>query len=382
MRTVALGEVADIERRGIAAEAIHPDEFYLGLEHLRQGGGLAGSARAGTEGISSAKYVFSPEHVLIGKLRPNLAKVALPQKSGVCSTDILPIRPRAGLDRRFLAHYLLTPWTVAWCANRATGASLPRLSPKVLEQLQLPLPSLEEQRRIADILDRTDALLAKRRKVIEYLNALKVAQFSSLLNVASRSRPLGELVRAIDSGTSLKCEARPAEGDELGILKLGAISSGVFREEENKALLDAPQGFAAKMLRPGDVLMSRKNTRDLVGAVALVPRTVRSGLLLPDLIYRIELRQEMVLPQYFQAAMGTKRMRNAIQRIASGSAASMVNISQQRLMELEMPVASMEAQRSFAEFEARRAVAIGRAQAGLKASLLLQRSAGAKLFDG
>ena len=79
------------------------------------------------------------------KLRPYLRKIAKPEFTEICSTDIIPIRPKEGLLRDYLFYYLRTPSMVELATNRCSGANLPRLSPKQLASLQIPLPPLAEQ---------------------------------------------------------------------------------------------------------------------------------------------------------------------------------------------------------------------------------------------
>lgn len=177
MRTVALGEVARIERRGVDPRDLPGETRYLGLEHIARGGRIVGSDTIAGADLSSTKFLFTPEHVLFGKLRPNLGKVTRPGFSGVCSTDILPIRPDEALDRDYLAHYLVQPLMVDFAAARATGANLPRLSPSALAQFPILVPALGEQRRIAAILDAADAIRAKRRAQLTHLDELPQALF-------------------------------------------------------------------------------------------------------------------------------------------------------------------------------------------------------------
>jgi type I restriction enzyme, S subunit len=109
VKVVELGEVADIERRGVDPSSLPPDTPYLGLEHIERGGRIIGPDTVAGAELASTKFVFTKDHVLFGKLRPNLGKVTRPHFSGVCSTDILPIRPGQHLDRGYLAHYLAQP---------------------------------------------------------------------------------------------------------------------------------------------------------------------------------------------------------------------------------------------------------------------------------
>ncbi|MFZ2501613.1 MAG: restriction endonuclease subunit S, partial [Nocardioides sp.] len=151
--TAALGDVADIQRRGVDPTSIADDTAYLGLEHIESGGRIIGMSTIRESAVASTKFRFGPEHILFGKLRPYLAKIAAPDFPGVCSTDILPIRPKAQLDAGYLKHFLRQPVIVDLASARATGANLPRLSPSELARFELPLPPIEEQRRIATILD-------------------------------------------------------------------------------------------------------------------------------------------------------------------------------------------------------------------------------------
>jgi type I restriction enzyme, S subunit len=127
--------------------------------------------------LASAKFKFTQHHVLYGKLRPYLAKIACPDFSGICSTDILPILPGPQLERRFLCYFLRQPSLVEYANARASGANLPRLSPTVLAGFEIPLPPIAAQRRIADVLDTTNALRIKRRAALAELDTLTQSIF-------------------------------------------------------------------------------------------------------------------------------------------------------------------------------------------------------------
>src|SRR5690606_4459945 len=174
---VALDAVATIERSAVAPDAIEPGTIYVGLENITSDGGFQNQAPVARGDQASQKFTFGPGHVLYGKLRPYLSKIAAPAFAGVCSTDILPIRPGPELDKRYLLHFLRQPAQVAKAASLATGANLPRLSPKVLAQVTVPLPPLEQQRRIAGILDAADEVRAKRRQSLVLLDSLTEAIF-------------------------------------------------------------------------------------------------------------------------------------------------------------------------------------------------------------
>jgi type I restriction enzyme S subunit len=165
-RIAALGEIAEIDRHGIDPSLIVAGTLFVGLENITGEGGFDGVSPVAAGELASTKFKFSPKHILYGKLRPYLRKIARPQFSGICSTDILPILPGPEVDRSYLAHFLRTDSMVRLAESRSSGANLPRLSPSALAEFEIPLPPLPEQRRVADILDKAEALRAKRREAI------------------------------------------------------------------------------------------------------------------------------------------------------------------------------------------------------------------------
>lgn len=214
---VPLRDVVKIERDIIEASSIKGGTLYVSLENIQSGGSLIDVTPVETGQLASSKFAFSPRHLLYGKLRPYLAKIARPDFSGICSTDILPLLPGPNLDRNYLAHFLLTPRIVALASSRATGANLPRLSPRVLEELHVPFPPVPEQKRIAEILDRTEALRAKRRAAVAQLKTLTQAIFLNLFGdpvVNPRQWPRKKLseIGTVDRGVS---KHRPRNAPEL-----------------------------------------------------------------------------------------------------------------------------------------------------------------------
>ncbi|MFD2395179.1 hypothetical protein ACFSSF_17165 [Dietzia aerolata] len=160
--------------------------------------------------------------------------------------------------------------------------------------------------------------------------------------------PLHDVIENISSGKSLKCETRSRDDatNEPGILKLSAITQGVFKPHENKAF-PAGELAAENEVRRGDLLMCRKNTKDLVGTAALVDNAP-SNLYLPDLIYRIDYDKSLVTGEYLLGAFRTKEIRRDLEAAASGSSASMANISRARLLNIVVHIPPIEDQLAYA----------------------------------
>ncbi|NIL50080.1 restriction endonuclease subunit S [Streptomyces sp. 2BBP-J2] len=209
----ALGDVAEISRSVVEPRDLPPETKYLGLEHIERGGRIIGVATVESENVSSSKFEFSEGDILYGKLRPYLGKIAAPEFAGVCSTDILPVRPGRDLERRYLLHYLRQPKMVELANSRATGANLPRLAPKELAKIRIPLPSLAEQRRIAAVLDQVDTLRAKRREAITLLDDLARSIFLDMFGdpVSCNSlwdrKTIGELGAVVTGNTPSRAKS-------------------------------------------------------------------------------------------------------------------------------------------------------------------------------
>jgi len=218
---------------------------------------------------------------------------------------------------------------------------------------KIPLPSLSEQCRIAAILDKADALRAKRRKAIAKLDQLKQAVFLEMFgDPAINSKgwpqiPFEELLENIDSGKSPVCLERPVVDGEWGVLKLGAVTRCTFDPAENKALPPLTAYDPNLEVKKGDLLFTRKNTYDLVAACAYVSETPPPRLLLPDLIFRFRLKLDAPLVvRYLQALLTHPGKRKSIQSLAGGAAGSMPNISKAKLKTvlIELPPQALQEQ--------------------------------------
>ena len=176
-RIVKLKEVAKLDRRSVSPEKIKSGTCYLGLENIESGGRIIEYQIVKNRELKSSKFRFTDDHILYGKLRPYLAKISLPDFHGVCSTDIIPILPGTGIIKEYLFYYLKQGKMVDYANSRSSGANLPRLSPKELANFEIPLPPLEEQKRIARILDTADEIRAKRRQSIGELDRLAQSVF-------------------------------------------------------------------------------------------------------------------------------------------------------------------------------------------------------------
>lgn len=156
-------------------------------------------------------------------------------------------------------------------------------------------------------------------------------------------KKVGDVVLGIEAGRSPKTLERIASPSEPGVLKVSAVSWGHFDPTAAKAVSADTDLLPHHSVRCGDFLISRANTIELVGAVAIAEAT-HSNRYLSDKILRLVLDRESVHPEYLLYAMRTQRARQHIERNASGASHSMRNIGQAAILSTPIPIPTLERQ--------------------------------------
>lgn len=176
-RWISLGEVCQQDRRVIDASSEKAKKLlYLSLEHIEsQTGQILRNPESPLEDEGkSTTFAFDSRHILYGKLRPYLNKVALPNFEGRCTTEAIPLIPNSRTDRHFVAWILRRKETVDAAMRGKTGSRMPRANMEVLLNIEIPLPPVVEQKRIAAILnDHMSEAERLRKSVDEQLNTIK-----------------------------------------------------------------------------------------------------------------------------------------------------------------------------------------------------------------
>lgn len=249
----------------------------------------------------------------------------------------------------YLAHYFragLVERTIQAQSRGATNRQ--RITEDQFLAIPIALPPLTEQRRIATILDHADTLRAKRRQALAHLDSLPQAIFHRMFgdpDDATAAVPFGDIA-TLSGGRNLVADDSSADS-AYRVLKISAVTTGQFRPEESKPLPSDYTPPTTHLVRQGDLLMSRANTAELVGAVAYVHSTPDS-LALPDKVWRFAWRDPHSSPLFYQALMQTPTIRRRISRLASGTGGSMKNISKAKLDQMPVPHVEICRQQEFA----------------------------------
>ena len=249
------------------------------------------------------------------------------------------------------------------------STTVKHLSSDQILKIRFPLPPASEASSIVAFLDhetaRIDALVEQQQRLIELLKEKRQAVISHAVTKGldpdvpmkdSGVEWLGEIpahwdvkrvkhvVGLMEQGWSPQCDNIPVEDiNEWGVLKVGCVNNGMFNERENKKL---PQGLQPRpdlSIKSDDVLISRANTRDLVGSCA-VPTVDHPNLMISDKLFRLRLSEGVADPRYFALFMGTPEARKIIELEATGASSSMLNIGQSTILEMPFPCPPMKEQ--------------------------------------
>ncbi|MBK8122741.1 MAG: restriction endonuclease subunit S [Dokdonella sp.] len=233
--------------------------------------------------------------------------------------------------------------------SQAQTTSLPSLPTSLIKAAQIPVPPLEEQQCIIDLLSRAEGIVRLRReaqrKAAELVPALFLDMFG---DPASNPKgwpvvALGELLAACDYGTSKK-----ASTDDAGVpvLRMGNVSyeGDLLLDNVKHVMLDESK-FERQALESGDLLFNRTNSKELVGKTGIWDG--RWPAVAASYFIRLRVDQARVLPIYAWAVMNSKDMKKRLFATARG-AIGQSNINTKELKRLPCSVPPIELQRQFA----------------------------------
>jgi type I restriction enzyme S subunit len=275
------------------------------------------------------------------------------------------------LDLDFAVYLLRSHPARQQVERDASGASnsMKNISNERVADLLLAFPPLEEQRAIVAYLDRKtadiDAVIEAKERMLTLLHEKRQALIGRVvtrgLNPAASTKKsgfewLGPVpahwsverlkfsIGSIEQGWSPQCDNRPADDSEWGVLKVGCVNGNEFDPNEQKVLPAGIEPETRYEVKPGDILLSRGNTRDLVGSAALV-RQVRPRLLLCDLLYRLRVRPDRADAEFIVHQLRSRGVRFQIERDASGTSNSMKKIGQETIRDFIIALPPLHEQR-------------------------------------
>jgi type I restriction enzyme S subunit len=355
-----------MDRRTTAAsDALGRGLEFVGMEHVDPETGLIALGQGSRTGEGKGQaFLFDDRHVLFGKLRPYLRKIALPRQAGCASTELVPLLPDASrLDRGYLFHWLRRQAVIDTLMAKNTGARMPRADMSVLLDMPIPLPSLDEQRRIVELLDRAaeirrraDAARAKARAIIPAL-------FLDLFGDPAtnpKGWPVGKIAENCDVQGGLQVTSKRSELPlEMPYLRVANVLRGALDLSEIKSIRLTDSEWRRTRLVVGDVLIVEGHGNpNEVGRAAIWDGSIDDCTHQNHLI-RARPNRQRLLSEYLAHFLNSDSGRQIL--IGNGKTTSGLNtISTGNVKAVGLPIPPLPLQTAFAE-QAQRLEATARA---------------------
>ncbi len=303
-------------------------------------------------GIDSCSAKLLPPHSLLLSSRAPIGHIAISTIEACTNQGFKSLVPNGNVNVEYLFYAIKK--IIPQLQDLGNGATFKEISKATLSRVTIPLPPLAEQQKIASILDAADSLRQKDQQLIEKYNALSQSLFLEMFgdpetnSMAWDITALGKTLIDIVGGKSVGGEQRQIIDGEKAVLKISAVTTGVFNALEYKVVesSEVPETLVHPL--KGNLLFSRANTRELVGATCIVDDDYEY-LFLPDKLWRLDLQSNMVSNWYLRFLLTHEGFRENLRKVATGTSGSMLNISKAKLKQLKIPLPPIELQNQFAE---------------------------------
>ena len=342
----ALEKIAEINPRTSRALDDNATVSFVPMAAVNDGGGGYREETRSLSEVRNGYTSFQSGDVLLAKITPCMenGKVALLSELkhgiGFGSTEFHVLRAGPELDRRYLFHMVWNPRFRFLAEKRMTGSGGQRRVPtNFLREYEIPLPTLNDQARVAAILDKADAIRRKRRQALAEIDDLLRTTFFDMF---------GSMIEEahVEPDTLLQHLVEPDRGVSYGVVQRGSniadgvpivrISNIIDNEFDGTEIVRTSSHIAEQyrrsIIRGGEILLSIRGT---VGLVAIAPTSAR-GWNVSREVAVIPLRQG-IHPEYVRMVMLTRRSQHFMAGEVKGVAQRGINLADVRKLPVPMP---------------------------------------------
>jgi type I restriction enzyme M protein len=331
---IELGSVCEQERKQISPDSPEAKSLpYIGLEHIESDSGeiLKKSIDESDNEIKSLTFAFDDRHILYGKLRPYLNKVALPDFAGRCSTEIIPLIP-IKINRKLLAFILRREETSNFVMQNKTGTRMPRADIDLLLTFNIPLPPLEVQEKIVAEIEGYQKIIDAARQIVEnYKPTIKI-------NPAWPMVKIGEICNLVrGSSPRPKSDKRFYGGSVPRLMVSDLTRDGMYVEPKTDSLTEE----GAKLSRPmrkGDVVMAVSGNPGL-------PAILKTDACIHDGFVGFKDLNKTLMPEFFYFVLLHLKDANNSQSVG----AVFLNLTTDQIKEFTIPKPTMAEQKQIVE---------------------------------
>ena len=223
-----------------------------------------------------------------------------------------------------------------------------------ITRYEIPELDKNEQVLICEKLDKIYGVIKCRKQELQLLEDLVSARFVEMFGAVEQNpfewdmSSVGKLISSCEAGWSGNGTQRAKRDGEIAVLRVSAVTKGYFIPDECKVLDD--QSTIKKYVYPekGDLLFSRANTREMVGATAVITRDYPEYIL-PDKLWKIRFT-DTVNVWYMKYVLSSESIRSIFSSVSTGTSGSMFNVSMEKFKAIMIPLPPIELQEQFADF--------------------------------
>ncbi|MCR9297077.1 MAG: restriction endonuclease subunit S [bacterium] len=317
----------------------------------------------GSEAPSRARQIIETGNVLVATVRPNLngvARVTADLDGATASTGFCVIKPNPNaLDSGYLFHWVKTPQFVADMVRKSTGANYPAVSDRIIFESAIPLPPLFEQKRIAEILDRAEALRSGRRAALALLDELTQSIFLDMFGDPVGNPKRWEMKSLQDAGVETKTGPFGSLLHKSDYITNGVplinpkhmVDGRVEHTGDETVSEEKARKLSAYRLKDGDILMARRGE---MGRCVVV-KSHQEGWLCGTGSFFIRAPESVYLSEFLELALSSEPMRKHLENLSGR--AIMPSLSGNQIKSLRLPLPPIEIQHSFvAKLEKQKAI--------------------------
>ena len=300
--------------------------------------------------IDSSLKPFPAGTVLLSSRAP-IGKVAITGTEMFCNQGFKNLICSDKIYNRYLYHFLKDK--TAYLNSLGRGATFKEISKSIVENIEIPLPPLDEQRKIAAVLDKVSDLIAKRRQQLDKLEELVRSRFVEMFGDMSHNPynwPTHHLEEIADIVSGITKGRKTKEQDliEVPYMVVSNVKDGYIDWTTVKSILATQSEIKQYHLLPDDILMTEGGDPDKLGRGAIIQNPPKNCIH-QNHIFRVRLNETILLPSYFAEFLKHQKAKQYFLRCAKQTT-GIASINMRQLKGLPTLLPPVDLQNQFATF--------------------------------
>ncbi|MEK4272540.1 restriction endonuclease subunit S [Paenibacillus sp. FSL R7-0026] len=329
-----LGDVVKVISKRVDNPSNCEYDKFVGLEHYVSGE-IEIKKYGDTSLLKSAMKVFKSGDILIARRNVYLKRASIVNFDGITSGDSIVLRTEDNLLRRIIPFILNTDDFWGYAEKFSDGTMSKRLSPKVLLEYEFSLPEKDKQEKLSELLWAFNNTKEAYKKLIYFTDELIESKFIEMFGLPTDNAKgfdkgtIRDVVSEVKYGTS-----KPAsDGGQFPYLRMNNITyDGKLDLTDLKFIDISEQEIEKYIVRKGDILFNRTNSKELVGKTCMF--NLDKPMIIAGYIIRVRVNDKL-LPEYLSTFLNLKYSKNSLFEMCK-SAIGQANINAQELQDIEI----------------------------------------------